>query len=201
LIQYGDPETGLIYLRARYYDPTTAQFLSRDPAVAFTRSAYGYVGGNPLNGADPTGLGCGWSDPGACVSDVWHPVRFVATLPVTVTAQAVNSGYELVTGHDVDCHWNSANWVDVCTGGPTILGAPATTFGSVINTQLSYQDFLAANNCRLIAHETKHTDQWAIFGPGFAVLDTLASGYAELRGGQQHNPFEIWAGLKDGGYK
>ena len=26
-----DAETGLVYLRARYYDPSTGQFLSRDP--------------------------------------------------------------------------------------------------------------------------------------------------------------------------
>ena len=54
--RYMDPETGLIYLRARYYDPTTGQFLSRDPAVASTREAYGYTGGDPLNGSDPSGL-------------------------------------------------------------------------------------------------------------------------------------------------
>lgn len=44
------------YLRARYFDPTTAQFLTRDPAVAQTMSPYGYVLGNPLNGIDPNGL-------------------------------------------------------------------------------------------------------------------------------------------------
>jgi uncharacterized protein RhaS with RHS repeats len=41
----------------RYYDPTTGQFLTRDPAVAATREAYGYVYGNPLNYTDPSGLG------------------------------------------------------------------------------------------------------------------------------------------------
>jgi RHS repeat-associated protein len=29
--QYRDPGTGLYYLRARYYDPATSQFLPRDP--------------------------------------------------------------------------------------------------------------------------------------------------------------------------
>jgi len=57
--QYTDPETGFQYLRARYYDPATAQFLTRDPADAVTRSAYGYVNGSPLNGTDPSGLACG----------------------------------------------------------------------------------------------------------------------------------------------
>lgn len=53
---YADPETGYQYLTNRYYDPGTAQFLTVDPLVAETGSAYGYVGGNPLNGADPSGL-------------------------------------------------------------------------------------------------------------------------------------------------
>jgi RHS repeat-associated protein len=54
--EYTDPETGFQYLRARFYDPSTGQFLTRDPLNALTRSAYGYVGGNPLNRADPSGL-------------------------------------------------------------------------------------------------------------------------------------------------
>lgn len=51
-----DTETGYIYLRARYYDPTTARFLTRDPLDATTRSAYGYGGNDPLNQDDPQGL-------------------------------------------------------------------------------------------------------------------------------------------------
>jgi len=54
--QYIDTESGLIYLRARYYDPTTAQFLSRDPALGASRSPYGYVRDNPLNRTDASGL-------------------------------------------------------------------------------------------------------------------------------------------------
>ena len=52
---YQDSETGFYYLRARYYDPRTAQFLSRDPLSPLTQSPYGYVGGNPLNAVDPLG--------------------------------------------------------------------------------------------------------------------------------------------------
>jgi RHS repeat-associated protein len=54
--EYTDPATGLVYLRARWYDPTTAQFLSRDPLEALTQSAYGYAGNDPINYTDPTGL-------------------------------------------------------------------------------------------------------------------------------------------------
>jgi hypothetical protein len=41
----------------RYYDPTTGQFLSVDPLVDRTGQPYAYVGGNPVNALDPTGLG------------------------------------------------------------------------------------------------------------------------------------------------
>ncbi len=54
--QYTDAETGFQYLQARYYDPATGQFLTRDPAAEATRSAYGFVSGSPLNGRDPQGL-------------------------------------------------------------------------------------------------------------------------------------------------
>jgi len=43
------------YLRARYYDPATAQLLTIDPLVAQTMSPYAYTAGNPVNATDPTG--------------------------------------------------------------------------------------------------------------------------------------------------
>jgi RHS repeat-associated protein len=54
--QYTNTDTGLIYLRARTYDPLTAQFLTRDPLNALTREPYGYAHDNPVNGSDPTGM-------------------------------------------------------------------------------------------------------------------------------------------------
>jgi RHS repeat-associated protein len=57
--QYQDTDTNLYYLRARYYDPTTGQFISRDPMAAASHSPYGYAGDDPLNQIDPSGL-CSW---------------------------------------------------------------------------------------------------------------------------------------------
>jgi RHS repeat-associated protein len=56
--QYTSSDTGLIYLRARTYDPATAQFLSVDPLAPLTEARYTYAGDNPLNVSDPTGLLC-----------------------------------------------------------------------------------------------------------------------------------------------
>ena len=53
--QYTDTESGYQYLRARYYDPATGQFLTVDPAFASTQSAYGYSANDPVNESDPLG--------------------------------------------------------------------------------------------------------------------------------------------------
>jgi RHS repeat-associated protein len=60
--QYLDSESGFYYLRARFYDPSTAELTSMDPAVRSTWHPYQYVNGSPLNASDPTGLWCaGWT--------------------------------------------------------------------------------------------------------------------------------------------
>jgi RHS repeat-associated protein len=72
--QYTSSDTGLIYLRARTYDPATAQFLSVDPLQAITRAPFSFAGDDPVNERDLTGLNeetvyCGpwgcFSGPGA----------------------------------------------------------------------------------------------------------------------------------------
>jgi RHS repeat-associated protein len=54
-----DP-TGLVSMGARFYDPTTGRFISRDPIMAFTDSqqinGYAYAHNNPINFSDPSGL-------------------------------------------------------------------------------------------------------------------------------------------------
>jgi RHS repeat-associated protein len=54
--QYFDAETGLYYLRARYYEPSTGQFLNSDPIISITNQPFAYARGNPINRVDPRGL-------------------------------------------------------------------------------------------------------------------------------------------------
>lgn len=83
--QYTDAETGLVYLRARYYDPTTAQFLTIDPLLPATGTPYAYVVGNPLNAVDPAGT---------CASgDTW--------CWITGTAKVVSGAAEVLGAEEV----------------------------------------------------------------------------------------------------
>lgn len=55
-----DPETNLVYMQARYYDPSVGGFLSVDPGEPssgnlFTFGRYGYASENPIGNTDPTG--------------------------------------------------------------------------------------------------------------------------------------------------
>lgn len=55
-----DSQTGLYYLNARYYNPTTGRFLSEDPvgpnaSNPFSYSEYAYAENNPVNRVDPSG--------------------------------------------------------------------------------------------------------------------------------------------------
>jgi RHS repeat-associated protein len=53
-----DPDTGLLYYRARFYDPQVGRFLSEDPIAlkAGDLNLYAYVGNNPIKFTDPLGL-------------------------------------------------------------------------------------------------------------------------------------------------
>jgi RHS repeat-associated protein len=58
--QHYDDMTGLMDMKARWYDPTVGRFLTEDPwpgdlLSPWTQNRYAYVGNNPLRYWDPTG--------------------------------------------------------------------------------------------------------------------------------------------------
>ncbi|WP_162258384.1 RHS repeat-associated core domain-containing protein [Frateuria sp. Soil773] len=64
-----DPDTGLVYMQARYYDPEVGRFISLDPlgpvaSNLFAFNRYDYANNNPIANVDPDGrqstMSAGW---------------------------------------------------------------------------------------------------------------------------------------------
>ena len=136
------------------------------------------------------------------LSRLWRGVRFVLNGPATLAGCLIG----LATHGSL--HWDGEHLVVLCTGSSAPkLGSTAFAVGSVVITSLGPDDFAARHGGRLMAHETRHSDQWALLGP----LPFLAAYGAEFirsrwvsrhRGGDpgSYNLFERWAVLEEGGY-
>lgn len=82
-----DDGNGLLYMRARYYDPEVGRFITKDPIwLAGGVNLYTYVVNNPLMFVDPLGLGkVDLSEVSKDIGEIafWHylmvPITFVAT--------------------------------------------------------------------------------------------------------------------------
>lgn len=183
---YTDPETGFIYLTHRYYDPATAQFLTTDPLLNLTRSAYGYVDTDPLNALDPAGL---------CTSDFyWKALGTITNTMAIVSIFApeclvclaiATLGYAALAYHD-------AQSGDYLGAGLDLLAA--ASFGS---------SAWALKGARAAANAVPET---LSFGSRAAAREGLpgdlaAAGNRFFRGATSKSQDFKATGLPDGGYR
>lgn len=85
---------------------------------------------------------------------------------------------------------------------PRLPKAGAFTVGNVVLFRAGPDDVAARP--RLLAHESRHASQYALcLGLPFLPAYLAAAGWSVLRCGHPalHNPFEVRAGLADGGYR
>jgi RHS repeat-associated protein len=105
-----DALTSLIYLRARYYNPSLKLFMSRDPfpgyaTLSISQNGYAYVHANPVNLTDPSGkivpLIIGGLIIGAVTGVTWD-----------VMVEQGKGGVENILNGVFfdDCHWADVNW-------------------------------------------------------------------------------------------
>ena len=122
-------------------------------------------------------------------------VVFVAPHLVTVSRAVVNVPVSAVAvawgrahGGTCEVHGDLMVTCESMDGGYTNAG---TTVGNV----WLYGDLGGAERHR---HESRHSDQWAMFGLAFPALYGAES--VRTEGDFHQNVFERWAGLHDGGY-
>jgi RHS repeat-associated protein len=109
--QFTDSESGLQYLRARYYDPGTAQFVTVDPMTGTTGEPYAYGADTPVNLVDPTG-------------------RIVWELGFAVAGAIVGGGLDALTQYEQNCgSFNNFNWGEFlgAAAGGAVIGATVGT--------------------------------------------------------------------------
>jgi RHS repeat-associated protein len=109
--QYTSIDSGLIYLRARVYDPSVAQFLSVDPALETTGEPYVYGGDNPLNASDPSGLNsygvCGQGSGNLGPVETGFSICSITSVRDAGVTISIPAGVAL----DVQMLRNIANWI------------------------------------------------------------------------------------------
>jgi RHS repeat-associated protein len=207
--QYLDSESGLYYLRAREYDPSTGQFIKIDPSVTTTNEPYSYGADNPTNGVDPNGT---WVV-GSCVGGSAAPVVVKTS---TESGEAVSG--QVCTVNQTDsaflaalafaCHVGPAaagsySWLfNLCTAYSSIaLGSPEVrTFGDVgwgipsagfsagylISSAASIDELQNAKNCYSLGGSA---------GPGITSIGGDASWGCLGSSGDQFTTFEVSGGI------
>src|SRR5207249_564234 len=99
----------LYYLRARYYDTVTAQFLTVDPLADFG-APYAYAENNPLAFKDPSGL-FAFSIPSLDVKG--QKLRWTILVLETPWDKSIKYTYQLY--HDGEPYWNKKQegWTNI----------------------------------------------------------------------------------------
>ncbi|MEO8879633.1 MAG: RHS repeat-associated core domain-containing protein [Gemmatimonadaceae bacterium] len=165
--------SGYVYMRNRYYDPSSGRFTQEDPiGLAGGLNAYGFAGGDPVNFSDPFGL-CPPED------QETGPQCRVYAFGVTLNAILI-AGFTVGAGHYSTAQ--GSGWYFRVGGG--------TGFDASIGVDATMSDNLAAfsgdgegtcaginagNGCRSTNASGKTYSAGLAFGPS----EMVASGHAE----------------------
>jgi RHS repeat-associated protein len=122
--QYQDAESDLYYLRARYYDPTTGSFLTRDPLAALTQQPFEYANDDPINSGDPSGMSVSPGAKPGCVAG-----GAVAGYPACPSRPSFSN--DIVSFYK--CHWRGTLKI---AGASLFVLAAATGVGALVDATI-----------------------------------------------------------------
>ena len=109
--EYVDEESGLIYLRNRYYDPSIGRFINEDP-VKDGLNWYAYCGNNPIKFVDPSGESA---------------IVVLTIIGGALIGALISGGTNAVVQGSID-GWENINWGEV--GINAVGGAVSGAFGA-----------------------------------------------------------------------
>jgi RHS repeat-associated protein len=180
--QYTSADTGLIYMRARVYDPATAQFLTTDPLAGITRTTYNYAGQNPLTYNDPTGMFLGIPGTptnGEVIGAVGKGLETAGGVIVQgaeTVAGAVNTGLETIAY----AARYAAPAIDAVAWGACV--ASFEICGTALAVNFVAQEVLVGLQVLYVPHYSPALDEAAIIaGSSLGVLGAGAVELSELK--------------------
>lgn len=135
---YTDPTTGLVNMGARWYQPETGGFITRDsysgaPTLPVSLNRYTYANGNPLEFTDPTGY-CGFSLSGLvdCVTSAAGAVTSTVSTGARYVVTGITTGIGYATSA-INRAWNAGAEVFksfAATAYRGVTQTAAATFGA-----------------------------------------------------------------------
>jgi RHS repeat-associated protein len=115
-----DPDLGLYYLRARYYNPLSGRFTGVDPLTDQGQPRYEYAGADPVNGLDPMGtedmIECALLGANKLGCPFQFPSIFLPRIPIPNFCQLLSE--DPGSGDSSKCrHWTvRVNYRPILTG-------------------------------------------------------------------------------------
>ena len=193
-----DDETGLIYLRARYYDPDTGRFINKDPiqgigTMTQSINRYVYSMNNPVNLVDPSGY-CG-ETPDIIDFGGMFSIGLEIAKPIgewTILQAARLSGPETWTRFGFNQY---ADDLTKFKSGAKTLGTAmgVVTLGDQIKKDFNRQGITSWNDINDIIRDIPNTEfRWDSVAYGFSSTGaTAANSLAEI---YLVNPILRWGG-------
>ena len=173
--QLTDAETGYQYLRTRYYDPGTGQFLTADPIYPITQSRFGFGANDPLDLGDPLGL-FSWS----------HALKIAGTVVGAVGVAAAVCVATAGAGCVAELAIGGASLTVTGVG----VAAGATYVGLGIDVASTYVDCRRGGSAECYATAGQDLLDFGTFGYG-KYIDSAA--------GDAYDVYTRFAGLAYGG--
>ena len=160
--EYYDTETGTIYLRARYYNPSTGRFISRDSFAGrksdpLSLNLYTYCHNNPIRYIDPSGHGV--------ISNAINNAKKAVQNKISSTQKAISNAANSIANYAKNALTN-AKISNSNVDNKNRSGAPGCSLTSCIdgcgcaahNSTLPSEYYYEYNNIKQIDH--KESDKY-----------------------------------------
>lgn len=170
-----DGEADLIYMQARYYDPSTGRFLSVDiilpePAALDLINRYAYVANNPMSLSDPTGMFAEGMSAADINCEVYHCQRVGGSIAQGAQHQT-SAGYPKNTPNNMQHYFTDTSASGRETAGKAVMDFFHINYDGLV---VVYAERLDHSNA-LMGQDGQLTLGPSIFKQSFGLMGAMLS--------------------------